>query len=427
MNADPFKENRIAIIGLGYVGLPLASAFARKIATVGFDIDESRIQELQLGEDRTREVTREELISAKHLLLSSDKADLNDCDYYVITVPTPIDDANSPDLTALKAASTVVGKVLKRGSTVIYESTVFPGATEEICIPILERESGLCLGDGLSVGYSPERINPGDTEHRIENITKVVSASSIEALDKITCLYELIVTAGVYRAPSIKVAEAAKVIENTQRDLNIGLMNELSIIFDRLNIDTADVLNAAGTKWNFLPFKPGLVGGHCIGVDPYYLTYKAQQLGYDPQLILAARAINNQMPQFIAKKLIKSCVSRNPSLLEKPCLVMGITFKEDCPDTRNSKVFSLISELNQFGVSVDVWDPWVKSEKFKSSREINFIEYPEYNKYGAIVVAVAHKQFRSIPADEIKRFGQTDAVIFDVKSILSRNITELRL
>lgn len=427
INPDPLKGNRIAIIGLGYVGLPLASAFAGKIATVGFDIDESRIRELQLGEDRTREVTNQELISAKYLFLSSDEADLKACDFYIITVPTPIDDANTPDLTALKAASSLVGSVLKRGSTIIYESTVFPGATEEICIPILEKESGLRLGDGLCVGYSPERINPGDTEHRIENIIKVVSASSTEALDNIACLYELIVTAGVYRAPSIRVAEAAKVIENTQRDLNIGLMNELAIIFDLLNIDTQDVLDAAGTKWNFLPFQPGLVGGHCIGVDPYYLTYKAQQLGYDPQLILAARAINNEMPQFIAKKLIKSCVSRNPNLLEKPCLIMGITFKENCPDVRNSKVFGLIDELNQFGVSVDVWDPWVEGEKFQSTREINFVEYPEYDKYGAIVVAVAHEQFKSIAADEIKRFGKTDAIIFDVKNILSRNISELRL
>lgn len=426
-NTDSVKENRIAVIGLGYVGLPLASAFAREIATVGFDIDESRIRELQLGEDRTREVTRQELSSAKYLCLSTDEADLKECDYYIITVPTPIDDANTPDLTALKAASVLVGKVLKRGSIVIYESTVFPGATEEICIPILEKESGLFLGDGLCVGYSPERINPGDTKHRVENITKVVSASSTEALDNIAGLYELIVRAGVYRAPSIKVAEAAKVIENTQRDLNIGLMNELAIIFDRLNIDTVDVLEAAGTKWNFLPFQPGLVGGHCIGVDPYYLTYKAQQLGYDPQLILAARAINNEMPEFIAKKLIKGCVSRNPSLLKEPCLIMGITFKENCPDTRNSRVFGLIDELNQFGVSVDVWDPWVERESFQSTREINFVEYPEYDKYGAIVVAVAHDQFSEIAADEIKRFGQSDAIIFDVKNILSREISELRL
>ncbi|MDH3409938.1 MAG: nucleotide sugar dehydrogenase, partial [Gammaproteobacteria bacterium] len=356
---------RVGVIGLGYVGLPLAVEFGKQYTTVGFDVKAARIAELEAGIDSTLEASAEELDAAKHLSFTTDSAKLADCNFYVVTVPTPIGDSNRPLLTPLRNASETLGDVIKKGDVVVYESTVYPGATEEFCVPIIEKGSGLTMNEDFFVGYSPERINPGDKEHRLPSILKVTSGSTREAADFIDGVYQSIITAGTHKASSIKVAEAAKVIENTQRDVNIALINELAMIFERVGIDTEEVLEAAGTKWNFLPFRPGLVGGHCIGIDPYYLTYKAQQLGYHPQMILAGRRINDNMSLYVASQIIKRMVSRGIQLLQARVLILGLTFKENCPDVRNTKVVDIVRELASYGAKVDVCDPWVDAEEAK--------------------------------------------------------------
>lgn len=409
---------RIAVLGLGYVGLPLAVAFGRHWPTVGFDINPARIEELRLGEDRTLEVDRGELEAAEKLTVSGDVADIADCNVFIVTVPTPIDDAKRPDLGALLKASETVGGVLKRGDVVIYESTVYPGATEEDCVPVLERLSGLTFNVDFFAGYSPERANPGDREHRLETITKVTSGSTPEAADFIDALYRTVVTAGTHRAPTIRVAEAAKVIENTQRDLNIALINELAIIFNRLGIDTEAVLQAAGTKWNFLPFRPGLVGGHCIGVDPYYLTHKAQQAGYHPEIILAGRRINDGMGRYVVSQLVKTMIRKRIQVDGARILVMGLAFKENCPDLRNTRVIDILDELQSYGANVDVYDPWVDAEEALEEYGIELTSTPSAGAYDAIILAVAHREFRELGASGVRALARTDHVIYDIKNVL---------
>lgn len=421
------EDARIAVLGLGYVGLPLAVAFGGKHPTVGFDIDESRIDELRRGEDRTLEVDPEELAASGGLQLSCDVADLADCNVYVITVPTPIDEHKQPDLTALRKASASVGKVLNRGDVVIYESTVYPGATEEQCVPVLERESGLTFNQDFFAGYSPERANPGDREHRLATIIKVTSGSTPETADFVDALYREVVTAGTHRAPSIKVAEAAKVIENTQRDLNIALVNELAIIFNKLDIDTQAVLEAAGTKWNFLPFRPGLVGGHCIGVDPYYLTHKAQSVGYHPEIILAGRRINDGMGAHVASQLVKGMLKRRIHVQGSRVLVLGLTFKENCPDLRNTRVVDVISELKDYGVNVDVHDPWVDAAEARQEYGLSLIAEPEKASYDGIIIAVAHGQLRDMGAAELRTLGKPGHLLYDLKYVLPVSDSDLRL
>ena len=419
---------KIAVIGLGYVGLPLAAEFGKQRPVLGFDINAARIAELQAGKDSTLELNSEELASARQLSFSSNPDDLKTCQIFIVTVPTPVDKANRPDLTPLVKASETVGKFLPEGAVVIYESTVYPGATEEVCVPVLEKFSGKKFNVGFFCGYSPERINPGDKVNTLTKIKKITSGSTPDVADAVDALYRSIITAGTHKASSLKVAEAAKVIENTQRDLNIALMNELSLIFHKLGINTLDVLEAAGTKWNFLPFRPGLVGGHCIGVDPYYLTHKAQEVGYHPEVILAGRRINDNIVTHVADETIKLMLRKGLPLLGSKVLVLGLTFKENCPDVRNTKVADLVRELQGYNIQVDVYDPWVNLEEAESEYGIQCLaNMPASGQYAAIVLAVGHRQFVELGEQGIKALGLPGAVIFDVKSILPPGVADGRL
>ncbi|MCF7749071.1 Vi polysaccharide biosynthesis UDP-N-acetylglucosamine C-6 dehydrogenase TviB [Sulfitobacter sp. M39] len=415
----------IAVIGLGYVGLPLAVEFGKKRKVVGFDINTARIAELRAGKDNTLEVDAAEMAAAAHLSFTDQLDNLAECTTFIVTVPTPIDEHKRPDLTPLLKASETIGKVLKRGDIVIYESTVYPGATEEDCVPVLEKTSGLTFNQDFFAGYSPERINPADKTHRLPNIVKVTSGSTPEIADKVDALYASIITAGTHKAPSIKVAEAAKVIENTQRDVNIALVNELALIFNKLDIDTQDVLDAAGTKWNFLPFRPGLVGGHCIGVDPYYLTQKAQSVGYHPEVVLAGRRINDGMGCYIVGRTVREMIARDIPVKGSRALVMGLTFKENCPDLRNTRVVDIIHELESYGIEVDVYDPWVDPTEAMREYGVEMTEMPEARGYDCIVLAVAHEVFGQ--KNSVKEYGKPQAVVFDVKCLLPRDANAFRL
>ncbi len=421
------RRCRIGVIGLGYVGLPLAVEFGKRYETIGFDIKAERIKELSRGLDRTLEVDRAELKSAQQLRFTCDSKDLRRCRVYVVTVPTPIDAYKRPDLGPLENASKIVGNVLKRGDTVVYESTVYPGCTEEICVPILERQSGLKFNVDFFAGYSPERINPGDRKHRLTTIRKVTSGSTPAAADFVDKIYASIITAGTHRASSIRVAEAAKVIENTQRDVNIALINELAVIFNRLGLDTQEVLQAAGSKWNFLPFSPGLVGGHCIGVDPYYLTHKAQEIGYNPEMILAGRRINDNMGLYVAGEVVRLMTGKRIHVKDSRVLVMGLAFKEDCPDLRNSKVVDLIRELEKYGATVDVWDPWVNPREARAEYGIRPLRELVKGRYDAIVVAVGHRQFRAMKPAALRRLARRNHVLYDIKYVFGRHETDGRL
>jgi len=418
---------RIGVIGLGYVGLPLAVEFGRKYPTVGFDVKEARVAELRGGTDSTLEASDEELASADQLSFTTNAEDLADCNFYVVTVPTPISEGNRPVLTPLRRASETISKLLQAGDVVVYESTVYPGATEEFCSPFLEQGSGLKLNTDFYVGYSPERINPGDKEHRLATILKVTSGSTPEAADYIDQVYQTIITAGTHKTSSIKVAEAAKVIENTQRDVNIALINELAMIFERVGIDTEEVLVAAGTKWNFLPFRPGLVGGHCIGVDPYYLTYKAQQLGYHPEMILAGRRINDNMSLYVASRIIKKMLTKGLQPMDARVLILGLAFKENCPDVRNTKVIDIVRELTSYGAIVDVHDPWVDAEEAKAAYGIELRMQPAAEAYDVVVVAVAHRQFKELGEAGIRAFGKARSIIYDIKYLLPAEAVDERL
>jgi len=420
---DITQDTRLAIIGLGYVGLPLAVEFGKKFSVFGFDINEERISQLNESFDITQEVSKQELSDAKLITYTTTADDLVSCDVFIVTVPTPLYESKQPDLSPLKAASELVGSVLRRGGLVVYESTVYPGATEEFCVPILEQKSGLKFNKDFYVGYSPERINPGDKEHRLTTIKKITSGSTEKIAESVDSLYRAIISAGTHKASSIKVAEAAKIIENTQRDLNIGLINELALIFNKMEIDTKEVLAAAKTKWNFLPFSPGLVGGHCIGVDPYYLTYKAELLGFHPEIILAGRRINDGMGAYVAQQLIKKMIERKTHVKDSKVLILGLTFKENCPDTRNTRVVDVISELQGYGAKVDVFDPWVD----KGAVALNIIQEPEKSFYDAIIVTVAHKYFVEMGVDAIREFGKEAALLFDVKSVFSADQVDIRL
>ncbi len=422
------EETKVAIVGLGYVGLPLAVEFGRHFDTVGFDINSARVAELRDGHDSTLEVSSEELAASERLTYCEHLDGLEDCDVYIVTVPTPIDEAKRPDLSALRGASRSIGTVLGKGNIVIYESTVYPGATEEDCAPILADISGLKVNKDFFLGYSPERINPGDKEHRVTDILKVTSGSTPEVADFIDAMYRKVIRAGTYRASSIRVAEAAKVIENTQRDVNIALVNELALIFNRLGLDTLEVLEAAGTKWNFLPFRPGLVGGHCIGVDPYYLTHKSQEVGYHPAMILAGRRINDNMGLFVASQVVRLMVRKGISLPDSRILVMGITFKEDCPDVRNTKVVDVIRELQEFGAKIEVYDPWANPDDVREEYGIDIVtEKPADGRYAGIVLAVSHRQFIDMPIDEIHALGTPDHILYDIKSVLPTGRIDSRL
>ena len=418
---------RIAVVGLGYVGLPLAVAFSKRFEVAGFDVNAARIAQLRMGTDLTREVTDQELGQSAQLSYTDQLEDLRTCNFFIISVPTPIDEHKQPDMQALIEASRMVSRVLKKGDVVVYESTVYPGATEEVCVPVLEKSSGLCLNDDFVVGYSPERINPGDKVHRLENITKVTSGSTPEAADLVDWVYGQIIEAGTFKASSIKVAEAAKVIENTQRDLNVALVNELAIIFNRMGIDTQEVLEAAGTKWNFLKFWPGLVGGHCIGVDPYYLTHKAQSLGYHPEIILAGRRLNDSMGVYVTSQLIKSMIKRRIHVDSARVLVMGLEFKENCPDLRNSRVVDIVRDLQQYNIEVDVYDPWVEPKEALHEYDIHLTAQPVKGHYDAIILAVAHDQFRIIGSAQIRSFAKSNSVLFDLKYVFGRDESDIRL
>ena len=422
------QDKTIAIIGLGYVGLPLAVEFGKVRPVIGFDINPGRIAELQSGQDHTLECSPVELQQATQLRYSCNPQDLQQAQVFIVTVPTPVDTANRPDMTPLVKASTTLGRVLKKGDVVIYESTVYPGATEEVCVPVLERESGMTFNQDFFCGYSPERINPGDKEHRLPGIKKVTSGSTPEVAEQVDQLYQQIITAGTHKASSVKVAEAAKVIENTQRDLNIALMNELSLIFHKLGIDTLEVLQAAGTKWNFLPFRPGLVGGHCIGVDPYYLTHKAQEVGYHPEVILAGRRINDGMARHVADETVKLMLKKSIAVLNSRILVLGLTFKENCPDLRNTKVVDIVKHLQAYHTQVDVYDPWIDVAEAQQEYGLACLpQVPLPGQYQAIVVAVGHQQFVALGAEGIKAWGQPNAVVYDVKSILPTGSADGRL
>jgi UDP-N-acetyl-D-galactosamine dehydrogenase len=420
-------QARIGVIGLGYVGLPLAVSFGRRFPTVGFDIQPARVAELEAGTDSTLEVEPGELAAATRLSFTSDLGALKDCNVYIVTVPTPIDPAKQPDLGPLEAASRTVGQVLGRGDVVIYESTVYPGATEEVCVPIIEAVSGLKFNEDFFAGYSPERINPGDKDHRFETIVKVTSGSTPEAAAFVDELYRAVVTAGTHLASSIRVAEAAKVIENTQRDVNIALINELAMIFNRLGIDTQEVLEAAGSKWNFLPFRPGLVGGHCIGVDPYYLTHKSQEIGYHPAMILAGRRINDNMGLFVAGQVTKLMIHKKIHVAGSRVLVLGLAFKENCPDLRNTKVVDVVRELADLGARIDVHDPWVDPDEARAEYGLDLVGTPEAETYDAIVLAVAHRQFAAMGAEAIHRLGRDPHVLYDVKQMLPVEAVDGRL
>ncbi|WP_094839816.1 Vi polysaccharide biosynthesis UDP-N-acetylglucosamine C-6 dehydrogenase TviB [Bordetella genomosp. 11] len=421
------QDVKLAIVGLGYVGLPLAVEFGKKRSVLGFDIDTHRIDELKRGQDHTLEVDEAELAAATHMEFTADAARLAQANVYIVTVPTPIDAYKQPDLTPLRKASETIGRVLKRGDIVIYESTVYPGATEEECVPVLERVSGLAFNRDFHAGYSPERINPGDKSHRVNTIKKVTSGSTPEVADLVDALYREIVTAGTHKAASIRVAEAAKVIENTQRDVNIALINELALIFNKMGIDTEAVLQAAGTKWNFLPFRPGLVGGHCIGVDPYYLTHKAQSLGYHPEIILAGRRLNDAMGGYVVSQLVKAMTKRRIHVQGARVLVMGLTFKENCPDLRNTRVVDIVRELREYGVEVDVYDPWVDPAEARAEYGIEPVATPASGTYDGIVLAVAHRQFAELGAARIRAYGKPEHVLYDLKYVLQPGESDLRL
>jgi UDP-N-acetyl-D-glucosamine/UDP-N-acetyl-D-galactosamine dehydrogenase len=429
MVLNPFTRTpaKIAVIGLGYVGLPLAAAFAGAHEVVGFDIDPARVAELSAGQDRTREVSAAELAAARGLTFASDASALTGCNVFIVTVPTPIDAHKRPDLSALMAASRTVGQAIGAGGVVIYESTVYPGATEEDCVPVVAEVSGLTFNRDFFAGYSPERANPGDPTHRVTTIVKVTAGSTPEAADFVDALYGSIVTAGTHRASSIKVAEAAKVIENTQRDLNIALINEFALIFHRLGIDTQEVLAAAATKWNFLNFRPGLVGGHCIGVDPYYLTHKAEALGYHPEVILAGRRINDGMGGYVARELVKEMIRRGVLVKGARVLVMGLAFKENTPDLRNTRVIDIVQELADYGAQVDVWDPWISAADARHEYGLELVSEPIPAAYDGLVLAVAHREFAELGPDRIRALGKPGAVLFDVKAMLPRDVGDLRL
>ena len=421
------EQIKLAVIGLGYVGLPLAVEFGKKRPVVGFDIHQGRIEALKQGHDSTLEVDDEELASAKHLSYSHNLDDLKACNVFIVTVPTPIDEHKKPDLTPLVKASETIGKVLKKGDIVIYESTVYPGATEEDCVPVLEKVSGLKFNQDFFAGYSPERSNPGDKEHRVTTIRKVTSGSTPEIAEVVDKLYNEIITVGTHKASSIKVAEAAKVIENTQRDLNIALINELALIFNKMDIDTEAVLLAAGTKWNFLPFRPGLVGGHCIGVDPYYLTHKAQSIGYHPEIILAGRRLNDSMGEYVSSQLVKSLLKKRIQVDGAKILLLGLTFKENCPDLRNTKVVDIIKELKEYNIEVDVYDPWIDPKEAEHEYGITPITSLENGKYDGVILAVAHKQFKEMGIDAIRKLGKPAHVVYDLKYLFAPEQTDLRL
>ncbi len=421
------KELKIAVIGLGYVGLPLAVEFGKHFLTTGFDINQSRLKELQSGNDFTREVSADELAGAVHLNYTSNDQDLYASQVYIVTVPTPINKYNQPDLTPLLKASESIAKTLKAGDIVIYESTVYPGATEEECVPVLEKNSGLRFNHDFFCGYSPERINPGDKEHSVTTIKKVTSGSTPEIAELVDMLYKTIITAGTHKAASIKVAEAAKVIENTQRDLNIALINELALIFNKMEIDTEAVLEAAGTKWNFLPFRPGLVGGHCIGVDPYYLTHKAQAIGYHPEIILAGRRLNDGMGAYVVSQLLKAMIKRGMATKGAKVLVLGLTFKENCPDLRNTRVVDIVAELAEYGINVDVYDPWVDKAEAIREYDITPVVALEKNSYDGIIIAVAHTQFSEMGPVALRALGKSEHVLYDLKYILKQGEADIRL
>lgn len=421
------KQVKLAIVGLGYVGLPLAVEFGKTIATTGFDINQVRIEELKKGIDSTLEVEPELLKQAVHLEYTTSLDRLKQCNVFIVTVPTPIDAHKRPDLTPLVKSSESIGKVLKKGDIVIYESTVYPGATEEVCVPVLEKVSGLKFNTDFYAGYSPERINPGDKEHRVTTILKVTSGSTPEVGDFVDCLYKSIITAGTHKASSIRVAEAAKVIENTQRDLNIALINELAIIFNKLGIDTEEVLLAAGTKWNFLPFRPGLVGGHCIGVDPYYLTHKAQEIGYHPEVILAGRRINDGMGEYVVSRVVKEMIKKRIHVEGATVLIMGLTFKENCPDLRNTRVVDMVRELHEFNALVDVYDPWVNPEEAYHEYGIRPIMDLKGGSYDAIILAVSHNEFKNMGVAAIRKLGKEKHVLYDIKYVLPADEVDGRL
>ena len=412
------KNKKIALIGLGYVGLPLAVEFGKKRVVIGFDINQPRINDLKNGIDSTLETTSEELKYATHLSYTSNLDDIKDCTIFIVTVPTPIDKHKRPDLTPLEKSSEAVGSILKKGDIVIYESTVYPGATEEVCVPILEQQSGLIFNKDFYCGYSPERINPGDKEHRVTTIKKVTAGSTPEIATEVDELYQEIVTAGTHKASSIKVAEAAKVIENTQRDVNIALINELALIFNKLGIDTEAVLEAAGTKWNFLPFRPGLVGGHCIGVDPYYLTHKALEVGYNPEMILAGRRLNDSMGSYVADQVSKLMTKKRIHVVGANVLIMGLTFKENCPDLRNTRIVDLVEEFEGFNCNIDVFDPWVDKDEAEHEYGIKPIDQPVIGKYDAILLAVAHDEFKALTVGQIRGYGKDNHVLYDIKCLI---------
>ena len=418
---------KLAIIGLGYVGLPLAIEFGKQRSVVGFDINKERVEELKSGQDHTLEASHEELKAARHLIFTTNPDELCGCNCFIVTVPTPINEHKQPDLTPLIKASETIGKVLKQGDIVIYESTVYPGATEEDCVPVLEKYSGLQFNQDFFAAYSPERVNPGDKEHRVTTIKKVTSGSTPAIADLVDDLYKQIITAGTHKAPSIKVAEAAKVIENTQRDINIALINELALIFNKMGIDTEAVLQAAGSKWNFLPFRPGLVGGHCIGVDPYYLTHKAQAVGYHPEIILAGRRLNDNMGAYVANQMIKAMIKRRIQVEGARVLVMGLTFKENCPDLRNTRVVDIVAELQDYNCAVDVYDPWISVAETEYEYGITPTTQPELAAYDGIILAVAHRQFKAMGIEAIRAFGSATHILYDLKYIFPAEVTDLRL
>lgn len=420
------ENAKIAIIGLGYVGLPLAVEFGKKRETLGFEINQSRVDELESGEDSTLECSPKELIEATHLSYTTETEQLKNCNVFIVTVPTPINEHKQPDLTPLEKASEMLGSVINQGDIIIYESTVYPGCSEEVCVPILEKVSGRTFNEDFYIGYSPERINPGDKEHRLPNIKKVTSGSTPECAKFVNELYQDIITAGTHLAPSIKVAEAAKVIENAQRDVNISLINELAKIFNMLDIDTLDVLEAAGTKWNFLPFRPGLVGGHCIGVDPYYLTYKAQSIGYNPEVILSGRRINDGMGEYVVSQLIKRMIKNKQQVNGSKVLLMGLTFKENCPDLRNTKVVDIISELEEYNINIDIYDPWVSKEEAIEEYGLSLIDEPT-NDYEAVILAVAHNEFIDLGAEGVRKFLKKDGLLYDLKSLFEKSESDIRL
>ncbi|WDD99490.1 Vi polysaccharide biosynthesis UDP-N-acetylglucosamine C-6 dehydrogenase TviB [Thalassomonas actiniarum] len=417
---------KIGIIGLGYVGLPLAVSFGKKYPTLGFDINQQRISELNQGVDNTLEVEQDELAQANQLTFSHDIESLSQCNFYIVTVPTPIDEYKQPDLTPLIKASETIAKVIQAGDIVVYESTVYPGATEEVCIPVIEKNTGMTFNRDFYAGYSPERINPGDKEHRLETILKVTAGSTPEIADFVDQVYASIITAGTHKASSIKVAEAAKVIENTQRDVNIALINELAVIFSKIGINTEEVLKAAGTKWNFLPFRPGLVGGHCIGVDPYYLTHKAQQLNYHPQVILSGRRINDDMGRFVVKRLVKAMIEKRIHIVDAKVLILGFTFKENCPDVRNTRVIDIVDELKDYSARVDIHDPWADADIVKHEYGIEMAQ-PQAGQYDAIIIAVGHQEFKTMSMPEIRKLGKPGALVFDLKYLFDAQESDLRL